>query len=331
MKLIDSFGRIHDYIRISLIDKCNLNCIYCNPVKSFNTSLTKKDILSYEELIRLITILVKDLEVKKIRFTGGEPLIRKDIIKFFEMLSSLKNEYPFEVGITTNGTCLEDKIESLYRCGLDSLNISLDTLNRQKFIAITGSDMFESTLHSIQKAINTGFKRVKINSVIIRNINDDELIDFIDYFKDTDINIRFIEYMPFSGNNWDNEKFLPWQEMKSRIEAKYKLVSVVQDGKIAKDFVVEGVDCKVGFISSVSNHFCDSCNRLRITASGKIKLCLFSSVEEIDLKDMLNNNFVDDEQIARTISYSLKKKWYKHPEAEELAEMNYNNMMSIGG
>jgi len=325
MKLIDSFGRIHDYIRISLIDKCNLNCIYCNPVKSFNTSLTKKDILSYEELIRLITILVKDLEVKKIRFTGGEPLIRKDIIKFFEMLSSLKNEYPFEVGITTNGTCLEDKIESLYRCGLDSLNI------RQKFIEITGSDMFESTLRSIQKAKNADFKKVKVNSVIIRNINDDELIDFIDYFRDSDINIRFIEYMPFSGNNWDNEKFLPWQEMKSRIEAKYKLVSVVQEGKIAKDFAVEGTNCKVGFISSVSNHFCDSCNRLRITASGKIKLCLFSSVEDIDLKDMLNNNFVDDEQIARTISYSLKKKWYKHPEAEELAEMNYNNMMSIGG
>ncbi len=331
MKLVDSFGRIHDYIRISLIDKCNLNCIYCNPVKSFDTSLTKKDILSYEELIRLITILVKDLEVKKIRFTGGEPLIRKDIVKFFDMLCSLKKENPFEVGITTNGTCLEDKIESLNRCGLDSLNISLDTLNRQKFIAITGSDMFESTLRSINIAMNTGFKNVKVNSVIIRNTNDDELIDFIDYFKDTDINIRFIEYMPFSGNNWDNEKFLPWQEMKSRIEAKYKLVSVVQDGKIAKDFVVEGVDCKVGFISSVSNHFCDSCNRLRITASGKIKLCLFSSVEDIDLKILLSDNSIEDEIIAEVISNSLKKKWYKHPEVEELAEMNYNNMMSIGG
>ncbi len=212
MKLTDSYGRIHDYIRISLIDKCNLNCIYCNPQNQPFSSSKRDSILSYEELIRLITILVRDLEVKKIRFTGGEPLIRKNILTFFQMLSSLKNEYPFEIGITTNGTQLEDKIESLYDLGLNRINISLDTLQQNRFIAITGKDFLDTTLRAIDKAIRLNFNRVKINAVIVKNVNDEELIDFIEYFQNTNLNIRFIEYMPFDGNGWDNSKFISWKD-----------------------------------------------------------------------------------------------------------------------
>ena len=173
MKLTDSYGRIHDYIRISLIDKCNLNCIYCNPQNQLVNSSKRDAILSYEELIRLITILVRDLEVRKIRFTGGEPLIRKNILTFFQMLSHVREEYPFEIGITTNGTQLEDKIKSLHSSGVNKMNISLDTLQRNKFIAITGKDLLETTLRSIEKAAQVNFQSVKINAVIIKNINDD--------------------------------------------------------------------------------------------------------------------------------------------------------------
>jgi GTP 3',8-cyclase / cyclic pyranopterin monophosphate synthase len=331
MKLTDSFGRIHDYIRISLIDKCNLNCIYCNPQNQPVNSSKRDSILSYEELIRLITILVRDLGVRKIRFTGGEPLLRKNILTFFQMLSVLRKEYPFEIGITTNGTQLEDKIESLYSFGADRINISLDTLQRNRFIAITGKDMLETTLRSIDKAIQLNFQNVKINAVSIKNINNDELLDFIEHFQNTNLNIRFIEYMPFSGNGWDDTKFISWEEMKSVIESKFKLYEMESDSKLSKDFALAGSNLKVGFISSISNHFCDSCDRLRITASGKIKNCLFSQSKEINLKQMLQDSSNVDNNIAIAILESLQDKWLEHPSSEELINLQHNNMMSIGG
>lgn len=331
MNLIDNFGRTYDYVRISLVDKCNLNCIYCNPNNSLTRFDSKKAILSYEELCRLINILVKSLGVKKIRFTGGEPFIRKDVMKFFKMISVLKLENPFEIGITTNGTKLFENLDALYQLGIDRLNISLDTLSQIKFIAITGSDYFNITLSSIHKAVETGSFSVKINAVIIKNINDDELNDFVEYFKQFPITIRFIEYMPFSGNLWDDQKFISWEEMKSIIEKKYTLVEIRHDRRVSKDYFVEGAKLKVGFISSISNDFCANCNRLRITASGKIKNCLFSSASENNLKNILGDSSVSDKQIIREIKKSLQNKWYKHPSVDELSKLNQNNMMSIGG
>lgn len=328
---MDSFDRIHDYVRISLIDKCNMNCIYCNPTNSFIPFESNRAIFSYEELYRLINILVKDLEVKKIRFTGGEPLIRKDVMKFFQMISFLKLQYNFEIGITTNGTQLIEKLEPLYQFGVDHLNISLDTLSKKKFITITGADYFDETLAAIHKAMSIGFKSVKVNSVIMKNINHYELNSFIDYFKDYPITLRFIEYMPFTGNQWDDSKFISWQEMKTEIEKKYLLIEISSKGKVSKDYFVEGTNLKIGFISSISNHFCDSCNRLRITASGKIKDCLFSSTSDVSLKNYLSDKSISDENIAEIIKNSLQKKWFKHPSVDELVHLKQNNMMSIGG
>lgn len=331
MKLIDNFNRIHDYVRISLIDKCNLNCIYCNPSNTLTKLESNKSILSYEELFRLIKILVRDLEVKKIRFTGGEPLIRKDIMKFFEMISSLKQQYAFETGITTNGTNLLDKLDGLKKYGVERLNISLDTLNKTKFIAITGKDFFDETIAAIRKAISLDFNSVKVNAVIIKNINDDELIKFIEYFKSYPITLRFIEYMPFTGNQWGDSKFLSWSEMKSRIEEKYSLTEIESDGKISKDFFVNESNLKIGFISSISDHFCDSCNRLRISATGKIKNCLFSNPSEMSLKSLLADKSIADDEIVKFIQSTVQSKWMKHPSTDELATLNKNNMMSIGG
>lgn len=331
MKLLDKFNRVHDYVRISLIDKCNLNCIYCNPSNSLVKFESNKSILSYEELYRLIKILVNNLEVKKIRFTGGEPLIRKDVMKFFEMISILKKQYDFEIGITTNGTQLKEKLEQLHQFGVDRLNISLDTLSKSKFIAITGSDYFDETLSSIHKALSIGFKSIKVNAVIMKNINHNELGNFIDYFKYFPITLRFIEYMPFSGNSWDNNNFISWKEMKSEIEKSYNLISINSEGKISKDYSVENANLKIGFISSISNHFCDTCNRLRITATGKIKNCLFSNSSDTGLKSLLADESVADETIAEFIQNSLQSKWFKHPDTDALLLLNQNNMMSIGG
>lgn len=331
MKLTDNYNRIHDYVRISLIDKCNLNCIYCNPLNTLVKYESNKSILSYEELFRLIHILVKDLEVKKIRFTGGEPLIRKDIMKFFEMIYPLKNKYDFEMGITTNGTHLLDKLELLRLYGIELLNISLDTLNKSKFISITGKDLFDETISAINKAIETGFRSLKINMVVIKNVNDDELLSFIEYFKSFPISLRFIEYMPFTGNGWNDSKFLSWNEMKSEIIKKYNLIEIENDGKISKDYLIENAQLKIGFISSISDHFCDSCNRLRITAKGEIKTCLFSKPEKQSLKSLLSNQSITDDEIAEFIQSSLKTKWFNHPDVNELSKLNQNNMMSIGG
>ncbi|MGB9696519.1 MAG: GTP 3',8-cyclase MoaA [Ignavibacteria bacterium] len=331
--LIDSYGRIHNYVRISLTDKCNFNCIYCNPsISNSNTlHLSNKLILSYEELYRLVKIFVRDFGVHKIRFTGGEPLIRKDVLSFFKMMAALREQYDFEVGITTNGTSLLDKLNFLYEFGVDLLNISLDTLDRNKFIAITGKTCFDDVLKSIHRAVDIGFKSVKVNMVVIKGLNDDELIPFIEYFQFYPITVRFIEYMPFTGNQWDSTKFLSWYEMKSKVDSHYTLSEIESEGKVSKDYNVVNTNLRVGFISSISDHFCSSCNRLRVTASGHIKNCLFSNLSELNLKPLLSNRDVEDEVIATFIKDSLQTKWLKHPDIYELLKLRQNNMMTTGG
>ncbi|MDO8549745.1 MAG: GTP 3',8-cyclase MoaA [Ignavibacteria bacterium] len=332
-KLIDRFGRVHTYLRISITDKCNLNCIYCNPADSALRSELSRSILAYEEFIRLIKIFVTDLGITKIRLTGGEPLVRKNVENFFKMLKEIKDKHPFELGLTTNGILLEDKIDMLKNSGLDKINISLDTLRKERFIAITGTDNIDAVINSINKAEDMGYNPVKINAVIMREINDDEILDFIEFVKDRNLNIRFIEYMPFTSNGWNEKVYISYKEIKNIVEENYSLVEI-KNGKhnVAKNFHIEGHSGTVSFISSISDHFCDGCNRLRVTASGNLKLCLFSSLNsEIKLKDYLHNDKITDDEIAELISSSLQQKELKHPELNELLTMDKNNMLRIGG
>lgn len=330
MKLVDRFGRVHDYVRISLIDKCNLNCVYCNPVNSLVKFASNKMILSYEEIYRLVKVLVVNLEVKKIRFTGGEPLIRKEVLRLFEMVGQLKQTYNFQIGITTNGTALADKLVELRAYGVTHLNISLDTLKPSKFAAITGKDCFGNTLHAIQKAVEMDFPCVKLNVVVMRGINDDELTDFIEFFKPFRLSIRFIEYMPFSGNGWNPSRFLSWTEMKAKLEEKYALLELPDGDRISKNYLLAGTQLRIGFISPISHHFCYQCNRLRITSTGHIKTCLFSPPTPISIKPLLSDPSVEDSEIATCIQNALTHKWLKHPEVDELVKLD-NSMVSIGG
>jgi cyclic pyranopterin phosphate synthase len=295
--------------------------------------LKMQHILNYEELIRLIKIFVVNLGITKIRLTGGEPLARKNILSFFRMLAELKKDYPFELGITTNGTLLENKISELKQLGLNKINISLDTLNPEKYKKITGKDEFKTVLNSILLAEELEFSPVKINTVIMKRVNDDEIIDLVEFVKERDFNIRFIEYMPFTSNGWNDESFISSEKIKKLVELNYKLQEI-KDGKItvAKDFQIVGYKGKVSFISSISNHFCDSCNRLRITSEGNLKLCLFSPQnEEISLKYYLRSENYSDNYIAQIILNSLQLKKLKHPEIEELLQIDQNNMLRIGG
>ena len=184
MELKDKFNRIHDYLRISLTDRCNLNCIYCNPDYQNFDKLQSEDRLSYDELIRLVKIFLNNLHIKKIRFTGGEPLERRGVLDFFEMLRQVKRKNNFEFCLTTNGTLLEGSISQLKGFGLNKLNISLDSLNPKRYKYITGSDSSDSVINSILKAEELKFDELKINVVVMKGINDNEILDFIDFFKD---------------------------------------------------------------------------------------------------------------------------------------------------
>ncbi len=331
MKLKDRFGREHNYLRISLTDKCNYNCIYCNP----NSKLAfkqKREILTFEEILRTIDFFASKLEFKKFRFTGGEPLVRKGIFDFFEEVGKLKSKYGFSTGLTTNGSLLEGKVKYLKYVGLDNLNISLDSLNSFNFKRITKYDERDKLLRVIDESIDVGFSTVKINMVVIKGINDKEILPFVKYFKDKNVNLRFIEFMPFGSNIWERNGFINYKKIKEIIEQKYTLNSIPHSlNAVAKDFQLKNYPSKISFISSISEHFCNSCNRVRISSKGNFRLCLFNEGKHgINFKELYRDNYTDQE-ILNMLKDAMMEKWEKHPAPEELVKLAENNMMTIGG
>jgi cyclic pyranopterin phosphate synthase len=331
MKLTDKYNRIHKYLRISITDKCNLNCIYCKPtiVKS---EINRLNILSFEEIERLVNIFVYKFEFDKVRITGGEPFVRKDVSRLIDRLVLIKSYKDFELTATTNGTLIKNKIFDLKKSGLDRLNFSLDTLKREKFNKISGYDKLSEVIDSIDQARNAGFENIKINSVIIRGINDDEILDLVLFAMHRNITIRFIEYMPFSDNFYQDKVFISSNEILEIIKTKLNVTPINHsNGEIADYYKVENFECQVGLISSISNHFCSKCNRVRITSEGKIKPCLFSSVkEEVNLANYMRDG-VDDNKLIEIIEKALKIKKFKHPDLLSLKELKNNKMFKIGG
>ncbi len=331
MKLIDRYNRVHDYLRISLTDRCNYNCIYCNPnsVKNFTD---KDNLLSFEELLRVITFFASKLEFKKFRFTGGEPLIRKGIFDFFDEVGKLKAKYGFTTGLTTNGSILKGKVKHLKNSSIDSLNISLDSLNRKQFTAITQVDDLNNLLDVIDESLEAGYSPLKVNTVIIKDINDSEIISFVDYFKNRDVNLRFIEFMPFGSNLWERNGFISYKDIMNIVEENYQLIPIANEpNSVSKDYQLIDYQAKISFISSISEHFCDTCNRIRISSNGNLRVCLFSEgMHGINFKKLFRENY-SDEEILKLINEAINTKWEKHPEPEALAVLAENNMMTIGG
>ncbi len=280
MPIKDSFGRIHDYLRISLTENCNMRCFYCMPEEDY--SFTPYSRLMNASEIKKIAGLFVEQGVKKIRLTGGEPLVRKDAADIILALSQM----PVQLTMTTNGSRLHMFKEVIREAGIRSINISLDTLDPEKFISLTRRDHFHTVYENIHHMIDAGL-HVKVNMVVMKGINDSEILDFITWTKDIPVHVRFIEFMPFSGNHWAPEKVFSWKEILHKIGTGYSYSPLHGDKHdTSKKYSIPGHAGTFAVISTMSAPFCSTCNRMRLTADGKMKNCLFSK-EETDLLSAL--------------------------------------------
>lgn len=306
-KLVDAYARRVDYLRLSVTDRCNLRCTYCLPAEGFRF-LPHEDVLRYEELLRLVHI-ASGLGISKVRVTGGEPLVRKGILGFLERLCSLSEIR--DVSLTTNGVLLESMVEELWAVGVRRLNVSLDTLQPAKYAAITGVDAFWKVWRGLCAALDRGFSPVKINVVAMRGVNDDEIEALADLTRSYPFHVRFIELMPFRPEGYE-ERYLSADMVMERLGAMGTLVPACSDNGNGPARYYQFLDApgKIGLISPMSHHFCPSCNRLRITAEGGLRTCLFSD-RHVDLRGPLRCGCADEE-IAALILEAVQKKPQRH-------------------
>ncbi|MDB5211721.1 MAG: moaA [Sediminibacterium sp.] len=295
--ITDSFGRIHNYLRISLTDNCNLRCFYCMPDEQYSFAPASK-LMQPDEIETLAKIFVAQ-GVNKIRLTGGEPLVRKDAPSIIERLTELK----IKLAITTNGVRINEMLPQIIAANFSQINISLDTLQAEKFRTITHRDHFERVRANIDLLLTNNIIP-KINVVIMKDLNDNEIHDFIEWTKDTPIQVRFIEFMPFSGNRWTSNQVYTLHDILTEVSRKYQFMPVPGDkNDTAKHYQPEGHKGSFAVISTMSEPFCDTCNRMRLTADGKLKNCLFSR-EETDLLTPLRQG----EEVLPLILDTIRKK-----------------------
>lgn len=327
--LIDSFGRMHNNLRISVTDRCNIRCFYCMPAD--NVQFLKRDkLLTFEEIVRFVRILVPH-GVNKLRLTGGEPLVRNELPKLVKMLAEVEGIQ--DIGMTTNGILLTEQAEELYQAGLRRLNISLDALDPVKFKEITRREGYEKVLEGIEAAKRAGFDPIKINAVSIRGVTDSEIIPFGKFARESGCEVRFIEYMPLDADAaWEREKVLFASEIVDVLSREFQPLIPEQNPDPrapSTDFTFADGIGKIGFIPSVSQPFCEQCNRFRITADGKLRNCLFS-LDEVDVRELLRSG-AGDEQIIMTVRESIQAKWAGHKINAEDFVQPQRTMHSIGG
>lgn len=327
--LQDAFGRFHDYLRISLTEKCNLRCTYCMPSEG-TPLLPSSKLMQADEVIQIAKGFVIG-GVKKIRLTGGEPLVRKD---FRQILKGLA-ELPVELAISTNGILVDKYLDLFKEVGLNKINLSLDSLNAEKFKHITRRDHFDTVIKNMHLLLEEGFE-VKVNVVVMKGFNEDEIIPFIDLTKDLNVSVRFIEFMPFDGNDWSSDKMVSLQEILSLANESYSenLKKIKDDlHDTTKHYQVKGYAGNWGVISTVTAPFCSGCNRLRLTADGKMKNCLFDN-NEADILGAIRNGESIEPLVATAVG---RKKAIRGgmDNDEKLQDEKYNqdnrSMIAIGG
>jgi cyclic pyranopterin phosphate synthase len=330
MGLVDSCGRKIDYLRISITDHCNLKCYYCTPF-SGRSHLKRSEILSYEELLKVVAAAV-DIGITKVRITGGEPLVRKGLVQFCRMLSDINGLK--SLSLTTNGIYLEDMAEPLFKAGIRRINISLDTLKPERFEKISGYNWLSRVLAGIKSAEQTGMQPIKINTVVMRGINDDEIEDLARLTLDKPYHVRFIELMPTDSPACGNYEslFIPVEEFMKKINQmdRVQIEPATDSFGPARLCRLPGALGKVGFIAPISWHFCGSCNRLRLTADGKIKTCLFSR-EEIDIKTPLRTGATQNDIISIFKQAVAEKPSGHHLNAKDHQNACQRAMRAIGG
>ncbi len=329
MPLVDSYGRVHTNLRISVTDRCNIRCFYCMPADDV-VFMNRRELLTFEEIVRFVRVAVS-LGVDKVRLTGGEPLVRRELHKLVRQVAAIPGVR--DVGITTNGILLAEQAHELWDAGLRRINVSLDALSPEKFREITRRDGYEKVLEGIQAAQRVGFDPVKVNAVSVRGLTEEEIVPFGHFARETGVELRFIEFMPLDADNaWEREKVLFAHEIIEALSAGIMpLVPVPNQNPHAPatEFLFEDGVGRVGFIASVSRPFCMSCDRFRLTADGKLRNCLFS-LEETDIKSLLRGNGTDDE-IARAIVDSVAAKKEGHEINTARFIQPERPMYSIGG
>jgi GTP 3',8-cyclase len=328
-QLVDTFGRVHTNLRISVTDRCNIRCFYCMPAENVQF-MNRDQLLTFEEIERFVRVAVP-LGLRKIRLTGGEPLVRRDLHKLVAKLAAIPEIE--DIGLTTNGILLEEQAQELWDAGLRRINVSLDALNPEKFEQITRRPGYEKVIAGINKAQGVGFDPVKVNAVAVRGLTEEEIVPFGHFARRTGVDIRFIEFMPLDADNaWERDKVLFAHEILETLSREIMPLVPCPDQDPhapASEFQFEDGVGRIGIIASVSRPFCLSCDRFRITADGKLRNCLFS-LEETDVKSMLRSGCADEE-IAIAIRASIAAKKEGHEINTARFVQPARPMYSIGG
>ncbi|MEA2022253.1 MAG: GTP 3',8-cyclase MoaA [Candidatus Caldatribacteriota bacterium] len=337
-RLIDNFGREISYLRVSITDRCNYRCIYCQPEKPFNF-IPHQEILRYEEILEIVQEAAS-LGITKVRITGGEPLVRKGVVDFIKKLREIKKLE--DISLTTNGFFLGEYANKLKAAGLNRVNVSLDSLQEEKYRKITRGGNLEKVLAGIHSAIEAELFPIKINTVVMKGINDDEIDDFVKLTLKNKVNIRFIEFMPSTDKLITEFKdgFISVLKIRDYLIKKYLLkpVKIYSNNGPAKYYQINAAKSTVGFITALSQHFCESCNRIRLTSDGKIRPCLFSN-KEIDIKSEIRNSEKSNlntpclrkKLIQEKIIEAVKLKPARHKLSTKIEEKVSFQMSRIGG
>lgn len=366
--LTDTYARQHNYLRISVTERCNLRCLYCMPEEGIELSPPENN-LTTPEIVYLSEVFVRQ-GVDKIRLTGGEPTVRRDIVSLMQQIGNLRSLGLKELCITTNGISLHRKLDSMIEAGLTGVNLSLDTLDPFQFTLMTRRNGHEAVMKSINRILElnklgAGIK-LKVNCVVMRGLNEKEILPFVELGREQDLEVRFIEYMPFDGNKWSENKMMSYQEMLAMIRSRYPDACRMKDhlNDTSKTYHIPGFQGRFGFITSMTHNFCGTCNRLRITSDGNLKVCLFGNAE-VSLRDVIRQSnsgkpFDSDamdalrqleanrrearpgsvgplgvsereSQLLQIIGAAVKRKKDKHAGIGELENMKNRPMILIGG
>ena len=324
-QLVDPFGRTVRDLRISVTDRCNFRCQYCMPAEGMQW-LPREEILSFEEIERFARICINYLGFDGIRLTGGEPLVRAHLPELVERLALLG----VDTALTTNGATLRMHAKALAEAGLKRINISLDSLQPERFLELTRRDELDRVLDGIEAAVDAGLKPVKINAVMMRGINDDEIVDFAEFGRDKGLTVRFIEFIPLeAGDVWNEDLVVPADEIVEKINKAIPIEPIVRGSEPAERWRYLDGKGEVGVIASVTKPFCGDCDRVRLTAEGQFRTCLFA-VDEFDMRSLLRSE-ANDEEIAKAIVDAVGTKWAGH----SIGQVNFirpsRTMSQIGG
>lgn len=317
-ELIDRFGRVHADLRISVTDRCNFRCSYCMPEEGM-TWVNRKDLLTFEEIERVTTLLVERAGVKSVRLTGGEPTVRARLPLLVEKLTSLripKTGEPLDLSMTTNGATLALVANDLYDAGLRRLNVSLDTLDHERFKTLTLRNELDRVLEGIDAAVAAGFAPVKVNAVLMRGVNHDEVVDFLRLGRDKGVTIRFIEFMPLDAQGeWTEGHVVSRAEILEQAREAFEFEAIERGSSPAERFQysdrsLDEPGSEFGIIASVTEPFCSSCDRMRLSAEGQLRNCLFG-LDHVDLRELLRNGGSDD-QVLAAVAGEVDRKWAGH-------------------